>query len=96
MSDGDGIPVHNVDGETATRIRDFMRTKMGDQISEDELFWLCSGLITGIVSSVREVGWATAIDRKLGEEGMTLDVRLGVSPAFPAFLDFEDDESFGP
>ena len=91
----EGLPVQNVDGETATRMRDFMRARMGNQVTEEELFWLCSGLITGIVSSVREIAWAAAIDRRLGEEGMTLETRIGVSPAFPAFLNIEGDETFG-
>ena len=92
----EGLPVQNVDDDTAVRIRNFMKARMGNQVTEEELFWLCSGLITGIVSSVREVGWAAAIDRKLGEEGMTPETRIGVSPAFPAFLDIEGDETFGP
>ena len=90
MNEPEGIPVFELEGELLDRLRGFMREKMRGELTDENLFWLCSGLITGIVSAVRETGLAVAIDRRLGEEGMPLEVRLGISSAFETLLNFEN------
>jgi len=91
MNEPDGtLPVYDLDGELITRLRDLMREKMRNQLSEENLYWVCSGLVTGIVSAVRDVGLAGAIDRRLAEEGMPLQARIGISPAFDDLLGLED------